>query len=189
MKPIRSLLTPLFNQEILRVAKQRNKATEEGIKDLLLEIASDCNVKLRAIYHWRSGRHSIPSDLLPVICKRLGSNVLMEEMNRLRAQIEVEVPEEYDLARLAAHSIREDMEVYEQILIDFETEGIQPGEFERLLQLAARSHGNLHHLIAIAEADCQRRMELAPRKPSQRSALRSQDSKLQISDSRKTGTR
>lgn len=186
MTLIKPLLTPLFNQEILRVAKQRHKATEDGIKELLLEIASDCGVGLRAVYHWRSGRHPIPSDFLPMICKCLGSNALQDEMNRLRAQIEVEVPEQFDLVRLITESLQEDMTFMQQIISDFESDGIQPTELDRLDQLGARVHGNTHRLLEIARADCHRRLGVT-RKASVPAAK--PNSKLQISDSRKTGTR
>jgi hypothetical protein len=194
MKLTRPLLTPLFNAEIARVAKAENKTDEEGIRDLLLEIAALCDVKLRAVYHWRSGRHPLPSEFLPALCKRFGSNALLDEMKRLCEQTEVEGPNEYDLARLAAHSVREDMQFIEQILVDFESAGIQPGELARLRELAARAHGNLHRLMGIAEADCERRQVRTD--GSRQSAVGRKenvaakaDPKIQILDSRKTGTR
>jgi hypothetical protein len=176
------LLTPLFNQEILRVAIDEKKTDEDSIKDLLIEIAKLCGVTLRAVYHWRSGRHALPSDVVPILCKRFGSNALLDELNRLRAQIEIEVPGQYDLAKMAARSVQEDMNFIEQILIAFESEGIQPGERDRLRELAARAHGNLHRLMEIAEADCARRLEIEdmPRKGNKPAAKA--DSKFQITE-------
>jgi hypothetical protein len=171
------LLTPLFNQEILRVAQAENKTDEDSMKSFLDEIAALCDVKIRAVYHWRSGRHGLPSDYVPILCRRFGSNALLDEMSRLRDETSVDVPDSFDLALLASRSIREDLEGYEEFLKDFEGDGIQPGELAELHHRAARIHRNVHHLLEIAEADCARRLaaDAPPRKSSVTSERRREE--------------
>lgn len=171
-------LTPLFNLEILRIAKAEQKTEEAQMKALMEELASLCGVSVRMIYHWRSGRNKLPSDHVPTLCKRFGSLVLMDEMNRACAETVIETPDNFDLALLASRSVREDLACYERILVDFESDGIQPGEMIELRELGARVHRNVHHLLEIAEADCARRLAAeAPRRKASVSSERRQDRK------------
>lgn len=180
MKRTALQLAPLLNHEILRVVKAEQISTEDFVK----ELADLCGVSVRMIQHYRSGFYKLPADHIPVLCKRFGSKALADEVNRLLTETGIDVPDEYDLARLAARSVREDMIFVEAILNDFE-DGIQPGERDRLRDLAARAHSNLHRLMEIAEADCDRRLAAAtPRKGSVRAEFRNQKSEV-----RKTGTR
>jgi hypothetical protein len=176
-------LTPLFNQEILRVAKAENRTDEKSMKQFLEELAELCGVGLRMVYHWRSGRNKLPSDHVPALCKRFGSLALLDAMNRAAADTSISIPDNYELAILVSQTVREDLEVYEQILRDFESDGIQPGELPRMRELEARVHANVHRLVEIAEADCARRQN-APRKGNQ-PAAKKPDSKFHIPDSRK----
>lgn len=184
MKPVLpSKLAPLFNQEILRVTKAEKKTDQKSMTEFLKELASSCGVGLRMIYHWRSGATKLPAEHLPALCKRFGSNALLNELTRLSEQ-EIEVLDEFDVARLAARAVRDDLATYERFLSDFE-DGIQPGELIELRELGARIHGNVHRLLEIAEADCARRLNASTpaRKPPVKS--RQVDSKFQIPNSRK----
>lgn len=159
-------LTPLLNLEILRIARIEQKTEEAQMKALMLELAALCGVSVRMVYHWRSGRNKLPSDHVPTLCRRFGSRALLDELTRASAQTKIEIPGNYDLALLASRSVREDLGCYEQFLIDFESNGIQPGELTKLRGLEARVHRNVHQLFEIAEADCARRLaaEAPPRK-------------------------
>lgn len=176
MKQMPSKLTPLFNQEILRVAKKEKKTDDKSMKVFLEELAALCGVGLRMIYHWRSGSTKLPAEHLPVLCRRFGSNTLLTELTRLSAETQIENPDDFDLARLAARSVRDDLAVYERFLADFESDGIQPGEMIELRELGARIHGNVHRLLEIAEADCARRLtaNAPPRKGSAKAEVRGQ---------------
>lgn len=159
-------LAPLLNLEILRIAKSENKTEEAQIKALMEELAQLCGVSVRTLYHWRSGRHPLPGQQLPTLCRRFGSRALLEELSRGIEQPSIDIPDEYDLARLASQAVREDLAVYEQFLAAFESNGIQPGELTDLRDLGARIHRNVHQLLQIAEADCTRRLatDTPPRK-------------------------
>lgn len=163
-------LTPLFNIEILRIAKAEQKTDETQMKALMEEIAALCGVSVRTLYHWRSGRYKLPSDHVPTLCQRFGSRALLDELTRASAEteIDVDVPDGYGLALMASRAVREDLVVYERFLLSFESDGIQPGERDELRLLTARVHRNIHQLLAIAEADCERRLaaEAPPRKGS-----------------------
>jgi len=165
-------LAPLFNLEILRIAKLENKTEEAQIKALMEELAQLCGVSVRSLYHWRSGRHPLPGELVPILCQRFSSRALLDELNREAEQTPIEVPDQYDLARLASQAVREDLAVYERFLSDFESDGIQPGELTDLRELGARIHRNVHQLLQIAEADCTRR--LSTDLPQRKGDLRSQ---------------
>ncbi len=164
-------LAPVLNLEILALAKRENKTDEKQMEALMDELAEMCGVKRRQLYHWRSGHHPLPGQHVPTLCKRFGSRALLDEMTRACADDAVEIPDNYDLALKASRSVREDLTCYEQFLLDFESNGIQPGEMAELRELAARVHRNVHQLLEIAEADCARRLAaeappLAPRKGS-----------------------
>ncbi len=174
-------LAPLLNAEVLRAAKAENKTDEDSMTEFMDELAALCEVGTRQVYRWRSGSAPLPAEHVATLCTRFGSNALLDEMTRTATAIEV--PDEFDLARVATRSVREDMTFIEEILTDFESDGIQPGERDRLRQLAARAHANIHHLMEIAEADCARRQTAPPRKGSAKSEVRGQKS-----EARKTGT-
>lgn len=161
-------LTPLFNIEILRIAKAEQKTDEGQMKALMAELADLCGVSVRMVYHWRSGRNKLPSDHVPALCKRFGSRVLLDALNDAASETAIDVPDSFDLALMASRDIREDLTVYERFLKDFEGDGIQPGEVVELRELAARVHRNVHQLLDIAEADCARRLavDAPPRKGS-----------------------
>jgi hypothetical protein len=163
MKPS---LAPLLNAEILALAKRENKTDEKLMKELMTELGRLCGVSRRMVYHWRSGHHPLPGEHVPVLCERFGSRVLLDALTAAATETAVDIPDNFDLAILASRSVREDLAFIEQILLDFESDGIQPGEMTRLHELEARAHQNLHRLMGIAVEDCARRLaaDMPPRK-------------------------
>jgi len=161
-------LAPLLNVEILRISKLENRTDEKQMHAFMLEIARLCAVGRRQVYHWRSGRHPLPAEHVPTLCERFRSRVLLDALVSATSEAVVEVPDSFDLAVQASRLVREDLAVYEELLLDFESDGIQPGELVRLRELCARVHRNIHLALDIAEADCARRIaaEMSPRKGS-----------------------
>jgi hypothetical protein len=155
MKPS---LAPLLNAEILALATRENKTDEKLMKELMTELGRLCGVSRRMVYHWRSGHHPLPGEHVPALCERFGSRVLLDALTAAASNMAVEVPDIFDLAILASRSVREDMAFIQEILLDFESDGIQPREMATLRELEARAHQNLHRLMGIAEADCTRRL-------------------------------
>lgn len=152
-------LAPLFNAEIRRVAREENKTDEKSMDAFMEEIALICDLKQkRMVYHWRSGRHRLPAEHVPALCRRFKSNVLLDALTAAAGEIEIAIPDSLDLARQASRSLRQDLEFHERFLKHFEHDGIQPGELDELRELQARAHRNLHLMFGIAEADCQRRL-------------------------------
>ena len=165
-------LAPLLNLEILALAKRESKTDEKQMEALMDELAELCGVKRRQLYHWRSGHYPLPGEHVPALCKRFGSNALLDAL-KTATETTVEIPDNFDLAITVSRALREDLEGFERLLLAFETDGIQPGELAELNELEARAHRNLHVLFGIAAADCARRLaaeapELAPRKGSVR---------------------
>ena len=184
-------LAPLFNAEIRRVASAENRTDAKSMDAFMEEIAILCNLKQkRMVYHWRSGRHRLPAEHVPALCKRFGSRALLDALSSAAAGTEVEIPANFNLALEANRSLREDLEFHAALLKHFEHDGIQPGELDELRDLQARAHSNLHVMFGIAEADCQRRLAAVatlPRKTnitSRRAEVRGQRSEV-----RKMGTR
>lgn len=152
-------LTPLLNQEILRVAKEEKLTDDTSMKQFMSELADLCGVSLRMVYHWRSGHAKLPGDHVPSICKRLGSLVLLDAMKSAASETRVEVPDQFDLALQASRAVRQDLECYERVMLGFEDGVIEPGELAEMQELEARAHRNLHLMIGIAEAACERHMD------------------------------
>jgi hypothetical protein len=163
MKPS---MAPLLNLEILRIAKEENRTDEKSMKAFMDELARLCEVGRRQLYHWRSGLHPLPAEHVPTLCERFGSRVLLDALVNAATETIVEVPDSFDLAMHASRLVREDLAVYEELLLDFESDGIQPGELVRLRELCARVHRNIHLALDIAEADCARRLTGPQRKGS-----------------------
>lgn len=154
-------LAPLLNAEIRRIARIEKKTDQASMDKLMDEIAGICGLKnRRMVYHWRSGHHALPAEHVPKLCQRFGSLVLLDALRSATAQIEIEIPDNFDLALQAARSVRQDLELYERLLLSFEDEEITPGELADLKELEARAHRNLHLMIGIAEADCARRQAI-----------------------------
>jgi hypothetical protein len=175
-------LTPLLNQEILRVAKEEKLTDDTSMKTFMSELADLCGVSLRMVYHWRSGHAKLPGDHVPSLCKRLGSLVLLDALKSAAAETQIEIPDQFDLALQASRAVRQDLECYERVMLSFEDGVIEPGELIEMKELEARAHRNLHLMIGIAEAACERHLvQDAP----QRKANRKADSKVQIPESRK----
>ena len=146
-------IAPVFNAEIRRIAHKENKTDEKSMRRLMEEIAAICGLQdTRMVYHWRSGRHPLPAEHVPALCKRFNSYALLEAIKD--ANIEIEIPDNFNLALEANRALQQDLECYERLLLSFDDGQITPGELLELKELEARAHRNLHLMMGIAEANC-----------------------------------
>jgi len=182
---VKSRLAPLLNLEILRVANEERTTGEVEMKAFMTELADLCGVSVRQLYHYRSGAHPLPAEIVSLLCKRFGSPALLDELADY-SESQVEIPDNYDLALLASRAVSEDMNFITKILEDFQNGGVVPAEMTTLRELAARAGRYFHVLMRIAEADCASRTatDAPPRKGSAKAEVRSQRTEV-----RETGTR
>lgn len=96
MKPLSFAL----DEEFKRVAKDEDKP----MGDLVAEIAELLGCTERMLYNWRSGKWSLPSDYVPILCKRFGSPLLF---NVLAAAMKDEGSLSLNEADLNKSTIRE----------------------------------------------------------------------------------
>src|SRR5262245_24991402 len=93
----------LLDEEFLRVAKEEDISLEQ----LVAEVAGATNYTTRTIYLFRSGKLAIPAELIPYLVQRFKSRNLINYMESLCDCVPVEVPEQFDLARLSTGAVRE----------------------------------------------------------------------------------
>lgn len=141
--------------EFKRLAKKEQKPMEE----LVEEIARLVRKSVRQVYNWRSGKWDVPSQLLPVLCRRFGSLALIHALEDECRDVEVELPETFDLARMTSQTIREDLLHYERVMDAFEDRAITEGEFGELVASGARVISNVRLFEAIAQGALERRYQ------------------------------
>ncbi len=152
-------LPPTLDREFKRVAKFEQISME----DLVNEVAALTDCSTRQLYNYRSGKWDLPSGLIPILCKRFRSRALLDELAGACAETPVDVPDAFDLTRLVAQTVRDDMHHFEKFLDAFEDGVIEPREMEELRESGARVVGNVRKFEAIAEADFSRRQALSRR--------------------------
>src|SRR5205085_4673313 len=112
----RQELARTLDVECLRVARVEQLPMERLMNDL----AQVTGRKARELYNWRSCKWPIPSDVLPILCKRLGSFRLLEVVREQCRAERVPLPDPLDLVSLVAQTVREDMEHYGFLIAAFE---------------------------------------------------------------------
>lgn len=142
-----------LDDEFRRVAK----AEEMSMEDLMSELSGLTGYSARQLYNFRSGKWKVPADVLPVLCRRLGSRALLDALIDECSETRVDVPDGYDLTRLISRTVREDLKHYEHVFDAFESSGIDQRELDELRRSGERVIQNVRQIEAIAEADFQRR--------------------------------
>lgn len=147
-------LSHTLDDEFKRIAK------EEGLtlEDLVTEVASLTKKKARQIYNFRSGKSSLPSDLLPILCKRFGSLALIRTLEECCEETKVEIPDGFELGKLVSQTVRDDLRHYERFMDAFEDGVIERTELDELNRSGERVVQNVRMFLEIATADYQRRV-------------------------------
>lgn len=146
-------LPPTINSEFRRVQQDEGVSME----DLVADVARLTGKKERQIYNYRSGKWSLPADLLPVLCRRFGSLALIDALRDECRDTQVAVPAGFELTRLVSGTLRQDLSLYEKFISAFESDGIQPRELRELRELAERLIAGIYRLVEVAGADCESR--------------------------------
>lgn len=145
-----------LDDEFKRVAKVENLSME----DLVAEVARLVECSTRQIYNYRSGKWLLPGEMIPRLCKRFGSLVLLHALEDGCRETCVEIPEQFELSRLVSQTVRDDLKHYEHFLDAFEDGVIESGELAQLRASGDRIVQNVRQFEAIAAADHERRCRL-----------------------------
>jgi hypothetical protein len=152
-------LSEVLDREFARVAKSEGISMDELVKEVAL--LTECST--RQLYNYRSGKWGLPSDFIPVLCKRFRSLTLLHALEDECGQTPVDVPEAFDLTRLVSQTVRDDMRHYEGFLAAFEDGVIDEREMKRLCESSERVIQNVRQFLAIARTDFERRQTLKRR--------------------------
>ena len=98
-------LPQTLDAEFKRLAREEQRPMEE----LVEEVARLVGKSPRQIYNFRSGKWDIPSQLIPVFCKRFRSLALLQALADECRETEIEVPEHYELTCLVSKTVRDDL--------------------------------------------------------------------------------
>lgn len=142
-----------LNAEFWRVAEQENKSME----DLVVEIAQLINRSRRQVYNYRSGKWSLEERFIPLLCRRFKSLALANAVVAACSDVEIEIPDGFDLTKMVSKTVRGNLHCYEQYLDAFESDGIEPRELQTLRELMEEVVRGAHHFLEIAARDCERR--------------------------------
>jgi hypothetical protein len=156
MQPIpttREKLARVLNEEFKRIVQRE----EISMEYLVIETASLIQRSVRHIYNYRTGKWPFDPAFIPIFCRRFGSRALLDALASECSEVQIEVPENYDLTRMVSVTVRQDLEFYEEYLRAFESDGVQPHELPRLRGLMERVVHNAYQFWEIAAADCDRR--------------------------------
>lgn len=149
-------LPHVLDNEFRRVAKAEGKSMDA----LVEEIAGLTGKSVRQLYNFRSGKWDIPSQLIPVLCRRFRSRALLDALSEECGESAVEVPDPYDLTRLVSQTVRGDLRYFEQFLDAFEDGVIEKQELDRLRESSEYLILDVKKFFAMAEADYARRQRL-----------------------------
>ena len=145
----------ILDAEFKRVAKQEDISME----DLVDEVGRLTGFSMRHIYNFRTGKWPVPAEVIPRLCKRFSSRALVDavvaECNNV---CPVEVPSDYDLARLSSRAVRETLEHYGRVLDVFEGKRITTEELERLEESSHQVRTTVEMFLSIAREQHSRRV-------------------------------
>lgn len=146
-----------LDEEFKRTAKEESLSMES----LVDEVSRLAGCSTRQMYNYRSGKWQIPAQLIPVLCRRFKSRALLEALIDECRATHIEVPDSYDLTRLIAQVVRQDLKHYERCLDAFDTDGgIDRLELEEITNTTERVIQNARQVLAIAKENYERRASL-----------------------------
>ena len=144
-----------LDAEFWRIAEQENKSME----DLVVEIAELINRSRRQIYNYRSGKWSLEERFIPLLCQRFKSLALANSVLAACGDVEIEIPDRFDLTKMVSKTVRCNLHCYEEYLHAFESDGIEPHELQKLRELMEEVVRDAYQFLEIAARDCERRSQ------------------------------
>ena len=104
-------LARALDAEFRRVAKDEDITMEQ----LVQEVADLTNYTPRQIYNFRSGKWPIPAPLIPMLCKRFGSRLLINVLDEELKEVPP-VPLNCSIEELALNTMREVMNYHLEVI-------------------------------------------------------------------------
>lgn len=148
------IIAQILDSEFRRVAKAEDIPMEE----LVEEVSQSTRYTPRQLYNYRAGKWPIPAELIPYFCMRFKSRSLIDAMvaqcNRV---CPVEVPDQYDLAKLSSKAVRDTLGHFTRVLDAFEDKHITRDELQRLEESSTEVLMTVEMFLGIARADYERR--------------------------------
>lgn len=143
-----------FTAELKRLSLLEDKSMDEICEEIarLVGLRGE-----RQVYNWRAGRWPLPSNVIPTLCRRFKSRALLNALADECADVEIEIPENYDLTREVSQTVRQDLLAYEGFLKAFDDDSIEPHELQELRELMEKVIANAHRFLDIAATNCERR--------------------------------
>jgi len=145
-----------FTAELKRIASLEDK-TMEALCQEVGSLVGLTGKEQRQLYNWRSGKWPLPSNVIPTLCRRFQSLALLRALEDECSDVDVQIPEGYDLTREVSRTVRKDLQAYEVYLMAFEDGSIEPRELQELRLLMEDVVRNAHRFLEIAATDCERR--------------------------------
>ena len=127
------------------------------METLVEQVVEITGYTARQLYNFRSGKWPLPAAIIPILCQRFGSRRLMHALAAQCDQTPINVPDQYDLARIITQAIRDDMKHHQLILDAFEDGRIDRDELAQLRASTERISERLYMFVEIAAADYDRR--------------------------------
>jgi aminopeptidase N len=98
-------LSFVLDEEFKRVAK----VEDTPMGDLVAEIAELLGCTDRMLYNWRSGKWSLPSDYVPILCKRFKSTLLLDVLAEALKDQAALIHSEADLNKSTIRELSKDL--------------------------------------------------------------------------------
>lgn len=147
-------LSALLDAEFQRVQK------EEGVPmgDLVEEVADLVGCTPRQLYNYRAGKWSLPSDLIPPLCRRFKSRTLLDALEGELADTVFEMPFKGDIVELSKDIVIESVDHH------FLIEKAINGNLDRATtnEIDASTEKLIYRyrfLLSIIDAECERKAE------------------------------
>lgn len=147
-------LARALDVDLIEVAKKEDRS----IGDLVKEVTQLTGYSARHIYNWRSALWPIPSNVIPILCKRFNSTALLDALTAEMKDIEeVEIPDRFDLADLVTTILRSVCNHHFNLMEAFRRPGGIDAETLKSLDIATEDViRQERQLFAIARAEHER---------------------------------
>jgi predicted DNA-binding ribbon-helix-helix protein len=148
-----SQLSLTFEAEIKRIAEEK----QIPVGRLISELTEGTGITERQIYNYRSGRTDLPASLIPIFCKRFGSNALAMRLVEACIEIEYDEMDLFDLGRFASRSVQDVLRGHDDFIDAFDDGIIDGHELSKLSLTSQKMIRNAIRLKEIADNAYRRR--------------------------------
>lgn len=146
-----------FEAEIKRAAAEKGLE----ISAVMEKLSGFTRISVSQLYNYRTGRTSIPSDVIPILCRQFNSNALAMAVVTMCDTVEPDDHDGFDLARFCSQSVRDMLQFGDEFMEAFEDGKIDGHEETRLNHAAAKIIRGTHRKLELVRS-ARRRSGNAP---------------------------